>query len=683
MEHSKPLLLCCLGALLVLGPPVTLHAEDDELCLSCHDLDEDPSLAEDGLGVAGNAWWASVHAEMGVTCDTCHEGKDDYPHEEGATLACTDCHDDAGSELERSVHGLEMARDGASSPWPEENACVFCHGTHDVRAVSDPESRAHYQGVAILCGECHGDLEVVQPFGLSTDQLDSYQRSVHGLSVLNGTAQDGASGDGVAENGTAADPADGSAPRAAVCTDCHGAHDVLLARHPESRINPFNIADTCGTCHPRESEDYIASVHGVAFEHGVSASPNCTDCHGIHSIKMVPDGDATPLEAHLVRTTCVRCHESEALMSEYGVASERVSSYQATYHGLALKRGTTAVADCASCHGIHAIFPSSDPRSSVASENLEATCGTCHPRATEEFTKNPVHFVTGGEPTTDVIITRWVRRIYWFLLVAVLGGMLLHNGIIVSFWLRRKWRHERTTERLRRFSPWQVVQHMVLFVTFTVLAVTGFVIAYPDFWASRLLEALGLSEPLRWWTHRVAALALMAMGLMHVAWLSGTAYGRAELARIAPRWRDLRDVVRNLRFHLGSAESPPRFDKYDYPAKLEYWAVVWGTIIMGVTGLVLWLPVLATSFLPYWIVKVSEVIHLFEAWLATLAILIFHFFYVIGHPEVYPLSLAMVDGKMTRDEAASRHPAWLAACAPPEVEVPATEETSGENEEES
>lgn len=651
--------LCLLVAVL----PAPLHAQDED-CLSCHNLDEDPSLAEDGIGVAGAAWWSSIHAEAGITCDTCHDGKDDYPHEASEPAACIDCHDDAGSDLERSIHGLEMARDGDASPWPQENACVFCHGTHDIRAVSDPESRANYRNVPALCGECHGDLEVIQPFGLSTRQLDSYQLSVHGLSV------------GDMEEGD-----DDAAPRAAVCIDCHGAHDALLATDPESRINPFNIAQTCGTCHAKESEDYLSSVHGEAFGHGVSASPNCTDCHGIHSIKMVPHDEATPLEARLVRTTCVRCHESEALMGEYGVAPERVSSYQATYHGLARRRGTTAVADCASCHGIHAIFPSNDPRSSVAPENLEATCGSCHPGASEAFSRNPVHFVTGGEPTADVVITRWVRRIYWFLLVAVLGGMLLHNGIIVSHWLRRKWRHERASERLRRFSRGQVVQHVVLFVTFSILVVTGFVIAYPDFWWSRLLEALGLTEPVRRWTHRLSGVVLLTASLVHVLWLLGTAYGRAELARISPRWRDLLDVVHNLRHHLGAEERGPRFDKYDYPAKLEYWAVVWGTAIMGVTGIILWFPVWATSFLPFWAVKVSEVIHLFEAWLATLAILIFHFFYVIGHPEVYPLSLAMLDGTMTRDEAASRHPAWLAVhTASVDTSSPA-ENISGENEE--
>ena len=96
-------------------------------------------------------------------------------------------------------------------------------------------------------------------------------------------------------------------------------------------------------------------------------------------------------------------------MSEYGVAPAHVSTYRATYHGLAAQRGASAVADCASCHGIHAIYPSTDPRSSVAPGNLEATCGHCHPGAGEEFAKSPVHSVA-GEVDAGTVIASWVRR---------------------------------------------------------------------------------------------------------------------------------------------------------------------------------------------------------------------------------------------------------------------------------
>ncbi len=629
---AAPSVLCAGAAsiLIVLACPGSSRAQDDP-CLECHDIAVDPAAAEEGYGIDGAAWLASIHAEAGFGCADCHPGED--PHERTAPASCADCHDDAAEAFDQGVHGESHAENGPDSAWPAGDPCSVCHGVHDTRAVADPESRANFGNVAAICGTCHGDVAIVQRFGLSTAPFDNYRQSVHGLT-------------------------DGDAERhGAVCTDCHRAHLVLRARDPRSLINPFEIPRTCGTCHATESEEYLGSVHGTAFEHGVSSSPTCTDCHGIHTIKMVPEEGATPLEERLVRSTCSVCHASETLMHEHGVAPAHVSTYRASYHGLAAQRGASAVADCASCHGIHAIYPSSDPRSSVAAGNLEATCGHCHPGAGEDFAKNPVHSVE-GEHDLGTVIAGWVRRFYLSMIVAVIGGMLIHNGVIVGYYARRKARSERAAARRRRFSGSQVAQHAVLLGSFFLLAVTGFVLAYPDMWGSRLLEVLGLTEAVRRFIHRGAAVALLAASVYHLGWLA-TAYGRRELRHILPRRRDVAEIVDNLRFHLGRRDRPPAAGKYDYPAKIEYWAMVWGTAIMGLTGIILWFPVWATSFLPFWAVKVSEVVHLFEAWLATLAILIFHFFYVFGHPEVYPFNSSMFSGRMTEEEARHRHAAWV------------------------
>lgn len=627
-RRLRSLALGAAGALLLVF--ATGAGAQDEDCLACHEIE----VADEGYGVDTAAWQASIHAELGLTCVDCHQGKEDFPHDpDAAPASCADCHDDAASDFDASIHRGNHGT--GASPWPEGDPCSVCHGIHGVKAVDDPESRVHFRNVPQTCGACHGDLAIVQGQDLSTAPFDNYQKSVHGL---------------------ARDDPDA---RPAVCTDCHRAHLVLRAGKPESWIHPFRISETCGKCHPAESEDYRSSVHGVAFEvRGVAAAPTCTNCHGIHTIKMVPEDEASPLEKRLVRTTCVTCHSSEILMSEYGVAPARVRTYQASYHGLAQKLGTTAVADCASCHGVHAIYPSTDPRSTVAPQNLEATCGHCHPRASEEFTKSPVHFVGGGA-TTDVVIVTWVQRIYWALIAVVIGGMLVHNAVILRHFLRQKARREQAQAGLRRFTTGQIVQHGILLVTFVVLAVTGFLLAYPDMAWSRLLAGLGLSESVRRLVHRGAAVILLATGLYHVVWIWATPYGRAELKRILPRPRDLSEIVQSLAYYLGRRESLPAAGKYDYPAKIEYWAVVWGTLVMGVTGLILWFPVLATSFLPFWAVKVSEVVHLLEAWLATLAILVFHFFFVFAHPDVYPLSLSMWNGRITEEEARHRHESWM------------------------
>jgi formate dehydrogenase gamma subunit len=388
-------------------------------------------------------------------------------------------------------------------------------------------------------------------------------------------------------------------------------------------------------------------------------APTCTSCHGIHTIKHTPGPDANEAEARLVRSTCIACHGSEALMGNLGVAPARVSSYDASYHGLVHKRGEAAVADCASCHGVHAILPSSNPRSMVAPERLQETCGTCHPGAGERFVQTPVHFIGDMDNAdTGTLIVIWVKRIYWALLISVLGGMLIHNLIIVGWYMRRKWREERKTRLRRRFTAFQVVQHAMLVTSFFVLVITGFMLAYPDSWWSHLLAQAGVGEWARRYIHRGAGIVLMVASLIHLWWILFTPYGRAEVKRIAPKMRDVHEVMQNMRFHLGSSEQRAAFAKYDYPAKAEYWALVWGTVVMIITGLILWFPVFTSAFAPLWILKVAEVIHLFEAWLATLAILIFHFFYVFGHPEVYPFNFAMFHGGMREEFAELEHPAW-------------------------
>src|SRR6202007_1864288 len=119
------------------------------------------------------------------------------------------------------------------------------------------------------------------------------------------------------------------------------------------------------------------------------------------------------------------CHEGMRMSQEFGFSGRRVTTYMASYHGLAAKLGSTVVANCASCHGAHSILPSSDPRSSTNKANLVKNCGHCHPGATAECAQGKVHFA--GPPPADFpsIAIGWIRRIYIPLIVVVIGGMVL------------------------------------------------------------------------------------------------------------------------------------------------------------------------------------------------------------------------------------------------------------------
>jgi len=627
--------LLALGALVAALPVSPARAETEE-CLGCHAPEED--MVDTAFQVDPKGWNASVHAEAGFECTDCHEDKGDFPHEEGAPkVRCAQCHEDAADEF-GGVHAesIRQAKGGESrtTPFDPVNPCVNCHGEHDVRAVDDPLSRVYFRNVPGTCSTCHGDLKIMRAAGLTNGPADSYSKSVHGLCLK--------------------DPD----KKPAVCTACHGPHDIEPANNPRSKINPFNISRTCGECHRTEREQYDSSVHGRAFQRGVTTAPVCTSCHGIHSIKMVNVEEGDEREKSLARTTCPACHNSAALMSEFDIAPSRVKSYRASYHGLVTARGGARAADCASCHGIHAIYPSSDPRSSVNPENLDRTCGKCHPGAKGQFARYPVHFDESLVTSTGEKVVVWVKRIYWVLLVGVLGGMFLHNLIIFLYYVRKKWRAEKKEPSRLRFSRSEVLQHSLFVMSFLLLAFTGFMLAYPNSWYSQILAHLGFTEELRRWVHRASAVVMVSVSLFHVGWVLSSSYGRKEIRRVAPRLRDAREMLQNLRYHLGSSDLPAAFGKFDYPAKAEYWALVWGTLVMALTGAMLWFPVFTSTFLPAWTVKVAQVIHLFEAWLATLAILIFHFFYVVFHPEVYPLSFAMWHGRMPRRLAEEHHPRW-------------------------
>ena len=118
-------------------------------------------------------------------------------------------------------------------------------------------------------------------------------------------------------------------------------------------------------------------------------------------------------------------------------------------------------------------------------------------------------------------------------------------------------------------------------------------------------------------------------------------------------------MKQNILFYLGKAKERPQFDQYDYTEKAEYWALVWGTFVMALTGFILWFPTFFTNFMPAWTVKIAETVHLYEAWLATLAIAVFHFFFVIFHPDQYPMSLTWITGRMTVESCEHHHPAWF------------------------
>ncbi len=623
---ALPFILILLSALSGAAKQPNQPKITDAECLACH---ADASMTKEvngkqvSLAVDEAKFKGSAHGMF--ACTDCHTDIKSAPHDTPpAKPKCATCHADEDAAYNRGFHAQAVKNGDKLAA-----SCQDCHGNvHRLLPVTDPNSKVHRKNIPATCGVCHGQKFVMEASGLTAEPFINYEQSVHGLSIAK----------------------EGDKSKAAVCTDCHGSHEILAGSNPKSSIFKANVPFTCGKCHTEVEQKYIASIHGQAVTRGNWQAPVCTDCHGIHTIK-APSNPASSVSAqNISRYTCGRCHESVRLASEFGMPARRESTYLASYHGLASESGSTVVANCASCHGSHNILPSSDPRSKVNHANLKATCGQCHPGISDKFLQGKVHINAPLSADIGSVAVRWIRRTYLTLIFFTIGAMLLHNLII---W-RRKALLRRDAHRriVRRMDMNQRAQHLTLLISFFVLVLTGFALKYPESWFASLLS---LNETLRGILHRTAGGVLIAVGLYHVAYLILSPAGRQLMFSMLPEPKDALDARDTMRHYLGFNVPKPQFKRFNYAEKAEYWALVWGTVVMASTGLALWFKVQVGHLFPRWWLDIATAIHFYEAVLATLAILVWHFYQVFFDPDVYPMNWAWYDGRISVEHYQDEH----------------------------
>jgi hypothetical protein len=249
----------------------------------------------------------------------------------GASGRCGVCHPSERVQFEKSRHAGEEVR------------CVSCHGGNDRTVDQGTAHGAGFRGrpsrreIPSLCASCHSSLEQMRPYNLPVDQLAQYQTSGHGRRLAQGDI------------------------RVAVCSDCHGAHDILPPTDPASRVFAANIPRTCGTCHgdstllrsrgkPDVYRAYLSSVHArELLDRGNMRAPTCVSCHGVHG--------AAPPEIGDVNKVCGQCH---AVERRYFAAGPHQNGMRARQ-----------LPECVSCHGDHAI-------QAASSGNLARQCAQCH-----------------------------------------------------------------------------------------------------------------------------------------------------------------------------------------------------------------------------------------------------------------------------------------------------------------
>jgi formate dehydrogenase gamma subunit len=402
--------------------------------------------------------------------------------------------------------------------------------------------------------------------------------------------------------------------------------------------------------------EYRESIHGRALQAGVTDSPTCIDCHGDHLILGSDDPDAPICGARQAQDTCGKCHDDPMIISKYGLQDGVVGSYLESYHGWASRTGCEVTASCVDCHTSHRILPAEDPTSSISETNVVETCAQCHEGATPAFAASYDHLTAS---LMDNPVNRVIRGIYLWAIALIVGSMLLHNLVILNyFMIKRRREHETGQGSVVRFTSSEVTQHLLLTLSFMVLMVTGFALRFPESWWVEGLARLGMTESLRGDLHRVAGVVLILTSLYHAVYILTTHRGRSELKALRPSRQDWRDFVQNLRFHTFRSEEKAEFGRYDYSQKAEYWALVWGTALMALTGLILWFPTVVARILPGIVIPAAQTIHFYEAILAGLVVLVWHFFFVVFHPDEYPMSWTWLTGKMTKASAKVHHAKW-------------------------
>ncbi|MHA2621318.1 MAG: formate dehydrogenase subunit gamma [bacterium JZ-2024 1] len=207
-----------------------------------------------------------------------------------------------------------------------------------------------------------------------------------------------------------------------------------------------------------------------------------------------------------------------------------------------------------------------------------------------------------------------------------------------------------------RFSLAHRWLHNTLAVSFVALAYTGFGLRFSESWWALPFLKIPAGPDLRGWLHRLFGIILAVNFAIQIVLLMVTKEGREELKALYFGRNDLRDILMNLAHWFGIVPEGPRSGRYTYIEKAEYWALVWGSIVMIVTGFFMWSETWALRHFPGWVYDVSRMIHFYEAVLATLAIGVWHFYWVIFDPEVYPYSEAMITGKVSLEYLKHHHP---------------------------
>ena len=359
---------------------------------------------------------------------------------------CLSCHSVPGLEKERRGKKVSLSVDpqqfskSVHAPLP----CTACHGD-----ISQVPHAAELKPVE--CAQCHAQI------------AGDYDLSVHGRAHRKGDRD------------------------AATCSDCHGKHEIVPAKNPQSKVYPLQLPYTCGVCHgdPALAKKhkipvtnayklYMDSIHGRALEKsGLLVAANCTSCHGSHRILPRSDPQSTvnrrsvpetcgKCHAGVLRTfeisvhgkaftaknplapVCIDCHTAHEIkrvdidawkleiVRECGTCHvQSLKTYRDSFHGQVTALGFTRVARCSDCHGAHDILPKADPKSTVSANRIVSTCQHCHSFANANFAKYDPH-ADPADRARNPALYYTARFMTWLLM-----GVFVFFGLHTALWAAR------------------------------------------------------------------------------------------------------------------------------------------------------------------------------------------------------------------------------------------------------
>jgi cytochrome b subunit of formate dehydrogenase/nitrate/TMAO reductase-like tetraheme cytochrome c subunit len=421
----------------------------------------------------------------------------------------------------------------------------------------------------------------------------------------------------------------------------------------------------CGTCHADVTEALRASVHGrwLGQDRPV-AGPTCTDCHGgVHGLaKAEGRGSA---EARARSRRCQACHDDPRFTEAAGLKGDVAVMFRDSIHGRLVALGSEHAPSCADCHGSHAIAPRNDPASPVAAPSKAKTCGQCHPGASDNFaaviSHRPLH-------ESDSPVPHFVHVMFSWLTTLTLLFFAVH--VLIDFVYELRKRLARRTEHapdpeaavmVQRLDIHQRIQHWLMLTGVILLGLTGWPLrgagAPEAVETSRKFLALfgGVHGAGLW--HRAAAVMIIVSGAYHLFYLTFLATKKRLPLSMLPGPKDAIDIRDNLLYMLGLRKEKPRFDRYNYLEKFDYWAVFWGIVMMVGSGFVYWFPVTFAKFLPHWVLASAQIVHGEEATLAILFLFCVHFYNVHLKPSIFPMSWIWLNGQISLEAMRDEHPA--------------------------